>query len=421
MHDAVPDAVIVGGGLIGLATAWRAAQRGLSVTVVDPRPGSATAHVAAGMLAPVSEATYTEEPLLRLGRASAEQYASFVAELESASGMQVGYRPEGTLKVAFDTDDLAVLEDLRQFQVSLGMRAERLTSRECRKLEPMLAPAVRGGVLVRDDHSVEPRRLGTALLRAATAAGVTVLRQRAARLLVRDTDTGGSRETEGPGTGTHAAYAAGPPDERAAGVRLDDGTDLAAGQVVLAAGCWSGQLEGVPDAAVPPVRPVKGQVLRLWTHHAFIRHSIRGIVRGSPIYAVPRADGEIVLGATTEELGHDTRVTAGGVWELLRDGHDLLPGITELELVETNVGLRPGSPDNAPLLGPTALPGLLVATGHHRNGVLLAPVSAAAMAEALATGAVPEVATAFEPRRFARHPSVDDSPPGRPNRRAAQP
>lgn len=409
---AVPDAVIVGGGLIGLATAWRAAQRGLSVTVVDPCPGSATARVAAGMIAPVSEATYTEEPLLRLGRASAEQYPPFVAELEEASGLRVGYRTEGTLKVAFNTDDLAVLEDVRRFQVSLGMRAERLTSRECRRLEPMLAPAVRGGVLVRDDHSVEPRRLGAALLSAALAAGVTTCRQRAAALLVSGSDTSGDTGTARDPGGT---------DDRAVGVRLDDGTELHADQVVLAAGCWSGQLEGVPDAAVPSVRPVKGQVLRLWAGHPFISHSVRGIVRGSPIYAVPRADGEIVLGATTEELGHDTRVTAGGVWELLRDGHDLLPGITELELVETNVGLRPGSPDNAPLLGPTVLPGLLVATGHYRNGVLLTPVSAASMAETLATGGVPDVAAAFAPDRFDRHGSAGASPQAHPNRRAGHP
>lgn len=377
-HSAAPDAVIVGGGLIGLATAWRAAQRDLSVTVVDPSPGPGTAHVAAGMIAPVSEATHTEEPLLRLGCASARRYASFVAELEEATGERVGYRTEGTLKIAFNTDDLAVLEDVRAFQVSLGMRAERLTSRECRRLEPMLAPGVRGGVLSADDHSVEPRRLGRALLAAAEAAGVTVRRQRAASVLVKGGDSG----------------------DEAVGLRLDDGTEIAAARVVLAAGCGSPHVEGLPPDVLPPVRPVKGQVLRLWTSHPLVTCNVRGIVRGQPVYAVPRRDGEIVLGATTEELGYDTRVTAGGVWELLRDGHDLLPGITELELVETGVGLRPGSPDNAPLLGRTRLPGLLVATGHYRNGVLLTPVTADSMAELLATGELPEVAAAFAPGRF---------------------
>lgn len=378
MTDPACDVVMVGGGLIGLATAWRARQRGLSVTVVDPSPGSGTAGVAAGMIAPVSEATYTEEPLLQLGRVSAQRYASFVAELEEDTGHQVGYRTEGTLKVAFDTDDLAVLDDVRAFQTSLGMRAERLTSRECRKLEPMLAPAVRGGVLSSDDHSVEPRRLGRALLRAAESAGVTLCRRRAAGVLVKGGESG----------------------DEVVGVRLDDGTEIAASQVLLAAGWASGRLEGVPADAVPPVRPVKGQVLRLWTPHPFITHNVRGIVRGYPVYAVPRADGEIVLGATTEELGDDTRVTAGGVWELLRDGHDLLPGITELELVETGVGLRPGSPDNAPILGRTNVSGLLVAAGHYRNGVLLTPVTADAMAQLLATGELPPAIAAFTPARF---------------------
>ncbi len=381
------DAVVVGGGLIGLATAWRAAQRGLSVTVVDPSPGSGTAYVAAGMIAPVSEATYTEEPLLRLGCASAERYPSFVAELEDLTGRQVGYRAEGTLKVAFDTDDLAMLDDLRRFQLSLGMDAQRLSSRECRKLEPMLSPGVRGGVLAADDHSVDPRRLGDALLVAAESTGVSVYRAQAAALLVE-------RNTE--------QVAIGPADhDAAAGVRLDDGTDLKAPQVVLAAGCWSGVLDGMPDEVVPPVRPVKGQVLRLWTPHPFVGHNVRGIVRGSPVYAVPRVGGEVVVGATVEELGYDTRVTAGGVWELLRDGRDLLPGIVELELTEARAGLRPGSPDNAPLLGGTRLPGLLLATGHYRSGVLLTPVTADAVAQALATGKVPELAEAFSPTRFA--------------------
>lgn len=379
------DVVIVGGGLIGLATAWRAAQRGLGVAVADPSPGSGTAHVAAGMIAPVSEATHTEEPLLRLGYASAQRYASFVEDLQECSGDQVGYRTEGTLKVAFNTDDLAVLEDVREFQTSLGMRAERLSSRECRRLEPMLAPGIRGGVLSADDHSVEPRSLGRALLTAAERSGVLIYRQRATGLLLENGAT-----TDPPTT-----------DGRAVGVRLQDGTDLAAAQVVLAAGCGSAQLDGLPPDVVPPVRPVKGQVLRLWTRHPFITRNVRGIVRGHPVYAVPRGDGEIVLGATTEELGYDTRVTAGGVWELLRDGHDLLPGITELELTETGVGLRPGSPDNAPLLGRTGLTGLLVATGHYRNGVLLTPVTADAMAELLATGKTPEIAAAFSPDRFA--------------------
>ncbi|MGC3004184.1 FAD-dependent oxidoreductase, partial [Streptomyces sp. G35A] len=191
--------------------------------------------------------------------------------------------------------------------------------------------------------------------------------------------------------------------DRASGVVTADGTELGAGQVVLAAGSLSGRLAGVPADVLPPVRPVKGQVVRLtMPGHAtpFLNRTVRAVVRGSHVYLVPRESGELVIGATSEEMGWDTTVTAGGVYELLRDAHELVPGITELALTETRAGLRPGSPDNAPLLGPTALEGLLLATGHYRNGVLLAPVTGDALAHALTTGELPDEARPFTPRRF---------------------
>jgi glycine oxidase len=372
------DVVIVGGGVIGLATAWRSLVRGLTVTVVDPEPGSAASRVAAGMLTPVTELSYGEEALLRLGLTSRDRYSSFVAELEEISGLGTGYRDDGTVQVALDSDDLAVLADLRRFQNSLGIAAEVLTGRECRKHEPMLAPSVRGGLLAPADGSIDPRRLSAALLAAVGRLGGTVVRQRAAEVL----------------TG----------DGRAIGVRLAGGETVPAGQVVLAAGPWSQDVKGLPPEVSPPVRPVKGQVLRLRAETPFLNRSVRGLVRGSSVYLVPRTDGEIVVGATQEELGFDTRVTAGGLWELLRDARELVPGITELTFTEVSAGLRPGSPDNAPILGPSAMPGLLLATGHFRSGVLLAPVTADAMAETLATGEVPEVARPFSPGRFDRSP-----------------
>lgn len=368
------DVVVVGGGVIGLATAWRSLARGLRVTVADPDPGSKATHVAAGMLTPVSELTYGEEPLLRLGLASRDRYPAFVAELEEVSGLGTAFRGDGTLQVALDGDDLAVLEELRRFQESLGIPAEALTGRACRRLEPMLAPSVRGGLLAPADGSVDPRRLTAALLAAIGRLGGTLLRERVSEVLVED--------------------------GRAAGVRLEGGADVRAGQVVIAAGPWTPDLRGVPDGVLPPVRPVKGQVVRLRSDTPFLGRCVRGLVRGSSVYLVPRHDGEIVVGATQEELGFDTRVTAGGLWELLRDARELLPGITELEFTEVNAGLRPGSPDNAPVLGASALPGLLLATGHFRGGVLLAPVTGDVMAEILATGTVPEVARPFSPDRF---------------------
>lgn len=369
--SATSDVLVVGGGVIGLAIAWRAAQRGLRVTVLDPAPGSGASHAAGGMLAPVTEVHYGEVPLLQLNLASAARYADFAAELTKASGLDVGYRQGGTLSVAFDTDDKATLDDLAAYQDSLGLKAEALSSRECRRLEPMLSPSVRGGLLVHDDHQVDNRRLVTALLAACTAAGVDLI-----------AESGGHLDVDGG---------------RAVGV---DGRR--ATTVVLAAGCWSAELAGLPDDAIPPVRPVKGQILRLRTPAAYplLGRTVRAVVRGNPVYLVPRTDGEIVLGATTEEMGFDTRVTAGAVYEILRDAHELVPGLAECELVESIARLRPGSPDNAPLIGTTSLDGLVAATGHYRNGILLAPVTADTVADLLATGRTDDLIAAFSPRRF---------------------
>ncbi|MEU8925215.1 glycine oxidase ThiO [Kitasatospora sp. NPDC048545] len=372
------DVLVIGGGIIGLAVAWRAAQRGLRTLVVDPDPGGGAARVAAGMLAPVTELQYGEEPLLRLGMASNERYAAFAAELTEASGgADTGYRACGTIAVALDSDDREELRELHAFHRRLGLDSTWLTGREARKLEPMLAPGVRGGLHVADDHQVDGRRMLTALLLAGERAGVTVRRAEAVELLVE----GG----------------------RAVGARLGTGERVTADRVVLAAGPHSHRLAGLPEGVLPAVRPVKGQVLRLRipaAYRPFLSRNVRAVVRGGHIYLVPRANGELVIGATTEEQGYDTTVTAGGVYELLRDAHELVPGITELPLVETSAGLRPGSPDNAPLLGPTALPGLVAATGHHRNGVLLAPVTADVLAEYLATGELPPLAQPFTPTRF---------------------
>ncbi|MET7638848.1 glycine oxidase ThiO [Streptomyces sp. NPDC005438] len=374
------DVAVVGGGVIGLVTAWRAAQRGLRAVVLDPEPGRGAARVAAGMLAPVTEVTYGEEPLLALNLAAVERYPDFVRELAELTGRDVGYRDTGTLAVALDADDRAQLGELHAFQRRLGLEAEWLTGRECRRLEPMLAPSVRGGLRAAGDLQLDPRRLCRALLDVAVTAGVTFHPSAARRVRVEDS--------------------------RAREVTAEDGTVLAAEQLVLAAGAFSGRLEGVPPEVLPPVRPVKGQVLRLWVPpeaRPFLSRTVRAVVRGGSVYLVPRADGELVVGATSEEQGFDTTVTAGAVYELLRDARELVPGVTELPLRETNAGLRPGTPDNGPLLGRTTLPGLLLATGHHRNGVLLTPLTGEVMTEVLTGGELPEVARPFDARRFSAH------------------
>ncbi|MFC9288546.1 glycine oxidase ThiO [Streptomyces sp. NPDC057052] len=380
------DVLVVGGGIIGLVTAWRAAQRGFATAVLDPEPGGGAARVAAGMLAAVSELHHGEQTLLGLNLESARRYPDFAAELTELTGHDLGYRRSGTLAVALDADDRAHLRELHALQRRSGLASEWLSGRECRRLEPMLAPGVRGGLRVDGDHQIDPRRLVAALVAACERTGVAFHRDRAERLTV----------------------SAG----RAAGVRTRAGTTLAARQVVLAAGSLSGRLAGVPAEVLPPVRPVKGQVLRLTVprrYAPFLTRTVRAVVRGSQVYLVPRENGELVVGATSEELGWDTTVTAGGVYELLRDAHELVPGITELPLTETRAGLRPGSPDNAPLLGPTGLDGLLLATGHYRNGVLLAPVTGDALAHALATGELPDEARPFTPRRF-HAPALSEQP-----------
>lgn len=371
------DVVVVGGGIIGLVTAWRAAQRGLATTVVDPVPGGGAAQVAAGMLAAVTELHHGEQTLLGLNLESARRYPDFVAELTELTGHDLGYRRCGTLAVALDADDRAELRELHALQQRSGLESEWLSGRECRRLEPMLAPGVRGGLRVDGDHQIDPRRLAGALVVACERTGVRLRRTWAERLDVRR--------------------------GRAVAITDSDGDELSARSIVLAGGSLSGRLAGVPEAALPPVRPVKGQVLRVTVpkrYAPFLSRTVRAVVRGSQVYLVPRENGELVVGATSEELGWDTTVTAGGVYELLRDAHELVPGITELPLTETQAGLRPCSPDNAPLLGPTALEGLFLATGHYRNGVLLTPVTGDAMATVLATGELPDEARAFTPRRF---------------------
>ncbi|MDT0569742.1 glycine oxidase ThiO [Streptomyces sp. DSM 3412] len=371
------DVLVVGGGIIGLVTAWRSAQRGFATAVVDPEPGGGAARVAAGMLAAVTELHYGEETLLGLNLESARRYPDFAAELTETTGLDLGYRRSGTLAVALDADDRAHLRELHALQRRSGLDSEWLSGRECRRLEPMLAPGVRGGLRVDGDHQVDPRRLSAALVAACERAGVVFHRAWAEELSVAR--------------------------ERATGVRTGDGERLAAGHTVLAAGSLSGRLAGVPAEVRPPVRPVKGQVLRLTVpkpYAPFLSRTVRAVVRGSHVYLVPRENGELVVGATSEEQGWNTTVTAGGVYELLRDAHELVPGITELPLTETRAGLRPASPDNAPLLGPSGLDGLLLATGHYRNGVLLTPVTGDVMAQVLTTGELPAEARDFTPLRF---------------------
>lgn len=352
------DAVIVGGGVIGLCCAWRAARRGARVAVVErSRPPAGATRVAAGMLAPVGELAFGEPELLKMTVAAAGIYPDFVAELEAASGISTGYRRDGALHVALDRDEAAELRRVHELQRSLGLAAEWLPPRRCRELEPGLAPSFNGGVHASDEGSVDPRALVAALLTALEA-------EEAVDLLTGSAVGEALRE-----------------DERIAGVRTAAGEELRAATVVLAAGAWSGQAEWLPGPARPPVRPVKGQILTLRSRDG--SPPCGRILASERVYLVPRPDGRLVVGATVEEQGFDTAVTAGGVHELLREAYRLLPEVAEMELVEAAAGLRPGTPDNLPLVGESGVDGLLWATGHYRNGILLAPLTANMLVEEL--------------------------------------
>jgi glycine oxidase len=364
------DAIIVGGGVIGLSCAWRAAQRGARVAVLEraQAPAGAT-RVAAGMLAPVGELSFGEPELLEMTLAAAELYPGFVAELEQASGMATGYAECGALHVALDRDEAAQLRRVHQLQRSRDLDAEWLPPRRCRELEPALTPALNGGVHAPGEAAVDPRALSGALVAACRAAEVELRFE--------------SEVREGLFDGDRLAGVRATPARSGAGVGGAPGSEeeLRAGAVVLACGAWSGRAEWLPEAARPPVRPVKGQVLELRCRDGAA--PCERILASERVYLVPRADGRLIVGATVEEQGFDTAVTAGGVHELLREAYRLLPDIAEMELVEAAAGLRPGTPDNLPLIGPAPLDGLLWATGHYRNGILLAPLAAQTLADLL--------------------------------------
>jgi glycine oxidase len=344
------DLVVVGAGIVGLACAWRASQAGASVLVLERgQPGAQASAAAAGMLAPVTEAAFGEEELLRLNLAGRAEWSGFAAELSERSGIDLEYRESGALVVAADRDDVAELRRLNELQRSLGLDARWLTGRDCRRLEAGLSPRVGGGVLAPQDASVDPRAVVRALVRALADAGVQVR-----------TGVEVSAIDEAHGRVRGVATSSGP---------------VAAERVLVAAGPWSAELH--PDA--PRVRPVKGQILRLRGAPLAER-----IVRTPRCYVVSRGSGEVVVGATVEERGFDTTVTAGAVHRLLEAAWEVLPDVEERELVETTAALRPALPGNLPIVGPAGPDGALWATGHHRGGVLLAPLTAVAVVELVA-------------------------------------
>ena len=366
---------IIGAGVVGLGIAWRLAARGVRVEIFDKgTAGAGASHAAAGMLAACAEAEPGEETLVALGRESQARWPAFAAELKAASGIDVELREEGTLVVALTADDQARLAHHLVFQHKLGLPLQWITSAETRRREPHLAGKLAGAVWSPQDHQVDNRKLAAALRIAAERAGA-VIREHTA---VKEISVAGGR---------------------ADGIVLADGTKIAADAVVLAAGAWSRGIAGLAPELRPPVRPIKGQMLslRMDATAPLLTH----VLWAPGAYLVPRRDGRLLVGATVEEKGFDTTLTAGGLLTLLEAAWRALPAVEELSIEEMWVGHRPGSRDDAPILGPGPVEGLIYATGHHRNGILLAPVTADTIARLVLDGTVDAAIRPFGVERFA--------------------
>ena len=369
-----PTVAIIGAGVIGLGIAWRLAARGAPVMVFDKgAAGAGASHAAAGMLAACAEAEPGEDALVTLGRESQARWPAFAAELEQASGVDVGLRSEGSLVLALTADDQARLNHQLVFQQQLGLPLQWISAAETRRREPHLAGKLAGAVFSPEDTQVDNRKLSAGLRIAAESAGATIHEHRPVSAI-----------------SSHAG--------RVDGVVLADGTKTAADVVVLAAGAWSRSIAGVPADLRPPVRPIKGQMLALRMDAAapLLNH----VVWAPGAYLVPRRDGRLIIGATVEEKGYDTALTAGGLLTLLEAAWRAVPAVEELPIDEMWVGHRPGSRDDAPILGAGPLEGLIYATGHHRNGILLTPITADAIARLVLDGAAEAVIRPFGIERF---------------------
>lgn len=371
--------IIVGAGIIGLGIGWRLARAGRDVLIFDrDRAGRAASRASAGMLTPLAEVRHEEEALLRFGLKGLERFPDFVAELESESGLSVGYRPDGVLLVGVTRDDIEYLRFRYDYQRDLGLPVAWMSGAEARAREPQLSPQVGAAVWCPGDHQVDNRLMVKALRRAFLRAGGSLMESTP----VERIDVAQDRVR---------SIAAGDRAYRAA-------------TIILAAGCWSRLIPGLPVPARPPVRPVRGQILRLQMTEDCALKTIVWYNRAASsavAYLCPKDGGRLVLGATSEEMGFDDSLTAGGIFELLRAAWEVVPGIYDLPIIETAAGLRPGSRDDAPILGKTPVQGLIMATGHYRKGILLAPITAYAIAELALTGRTPEDIRPFGIGRFA--------------------
>ena len=369
---------VVGAGICGLGIAWQLAKAGHSVALFDRgAAGRETSWAAGGMLAPHVEAEPGEEALLPLLLESRSLWADFAAELEADAGMTVDYRDEGTLVVGLDRDDRERIDFVLAYYRDLGLPVEALTGREVLRREPHLSRRVTAGLFSRLDHQVDNRKVVQAMTAAFLAAN-GILREHCPVLQLEW--SGGSVR----------------------GLITADG-DFPCDTVVLSTGPWARDLRGLPEELLPPVRPVKGQMVAVAMPRS--EPLLRHVVWIPDGYLIPRLDGRLIVGGTMEDVGFDDRLTAGGMMDILRNAWEALPAIYDLPLIETWIGYRPTSRDDAPILGPSGKDGLVYALGHHRNGILLAPVTAKGIASYIGTGVLPESLSAYTMDRFSRHRS----------------
>ncbi|MCX8500965.1 MAG: glycine oxidase ThiO [Alphaproteobacteria bacterium] len=363
------ETAIIGGGVIGLSIGWRLAQAGQRVVIVERgKTGMGASHAAAGMLAAGVEVEPTEGVLWQLNRRSQQLWPDFARELEAASRMAIHYRREGTLSVALSSDDLRRLQQVFEFQRGHGVNLEWLSAAFCREREPALSSQIKGGIFSPADHQVDNRLLAQALRQAFLTAGGQLIEDREARLVESN--------------------------QRITGIDCGAAEPITATHTLLAGGAWSGRVAGLPNGVTVPIRPIKGQMLAV---ESDLPAPIASVVWSPTVYLVPRENGRLLIGATVEEAGFDPRLSFGGIFGLMEGAWRVLPALEEAKISEFWSGFRPGSPDDAPMLG-EIFPGLILASGHHRNGILLTPITAALISEHILNGTVlPE---AFLPHRF---------------------
>lgn len=372
MHKELKHIAIIGGGVIGLSIGWQLARRGVEVTLFERnRVGKEASRVAAGMLAPYAEVGFEEIELMELGQESLRLYPRFLDELSEDASDIPQFDQCGTLMTGIDRDDTERLKRLYDFREELKLTVELITGTEAREREPLLSPKVVSAVWLPDDAQIDNRKLLKKLKAAFKKCG-GVLKEESEVKKVRL--SGGSVE----GLSTNRSE-----------FQFDN--------VVLAAGSWSQQIEGIPRHMRPPIRPVKGQIITL---EKTSDCPLKGTVRSPRMYMVPKEDGTIRLGATTEEQGFDKTPTAGGQKELLEDGWEMIPSIFDLPLVETMAGLRPAARDHAPIIGETDIRGLYYATGHYRHGILMTPITVYTLVDEMMEGAKSELMYPFRPQRF---------------------